>query len=66
MLTRNPICVGGDPAPAEDASPGLVQWMAREYPIETGADERAQRLRAENKRRFELALSRSTRANRAI
>jgi hypothetical protein len=60
----NPVYIGSAAAPEDNDSPGLQQWMAREYPIATGRDPRARELRLENARRFLAYLARCPRATR--
>jgi len=62
----HPVLIGADPVPAILGGPGLQEWLQEQYPINTGADERARQVRAENIRRVQLALSRNTRAIRAV
>jgi hypothetical protein len=60
----DPVLTGDDSVPVENDSPGLQQWMEREYPLDPRKDERAKALRAENMRRFLAHLTRCPRAAR--
>ncbi len=60
----DPVPTGGEPVAVDNDSPGLQEWMSREYPVDPRKDVRAQELRAENMRRFLAHLSRCPRAAR--
>lgn len=59
------VYVGGEPAPDLRTHQPLQQWLKDNYSHDDGSFcIEAQKLRAENARRFHAALSRNTRATR--